>query len=238
MFEVVNLRACHGPAEVVRGVSLRVSDAEVIAVMGPNGAGKTTLARAIAGLHRAKQGVVRLNGRDISRWSAVEVARAGVTLVPQGRRLFSSLTVAEHLTLASRHRRPRALSAEELLELFPQLGERLKVRARSLSGGEQQMLAIARAVVLGPDVLVMDEPTEGLAPSVVQLVSRLIAQLRARSVGILVLEQNRVFASDVADEVLAMDRGVIKDKDVPLGSHAFLAGPGEYAQVGLPNGRR
>jgi branched-chain amino acid transport system ATP-binding protein len=194
----------------VRGVSLKVPDGQVLAVVGPNGAGKSTLARSIAGLHRARTGEVRTQHGDLSACSVVEVARAGVTLVPQGRRLFGSLTVAEHLVVAGRHRRDRAMSPDELLELFPQLSRRMKVRARSLSGGEQQMLAIARAVLLGPDVVVMDEPTEGLSPAVVELVAGLVARLRADGVSVLLMEQSGAFPFDVADQVLAMDRGVLR----------------------------
>jgi len=210
LLEVGDIHAQHGAVEAVRGVSLKVPDGQVVAVVGPNGAGKTTLARSIAGLHRARTGEVRTQHGDLSACSTVEVARAGVTLVPQGRRLFGSLTVAEHLVVARRHRRDRAMSTDELLELFPQLSRRMKVRARSLSGGEQQMLAIARAVLLGPDVVVMDEPTEGLAPAVVELVAGLVARLRAEGVSVLLMEQSGAFPFDVADQVLAMDRGVLR----------------------------
>jgi branched-chain amino acid transport system ATP-binding protein len=216
MLEVRDVCAWHGPVEAVRGVSLQVPDGCVIAVVGPNGAGKTTLARAVAGLHRARRGAVRTQVRDLSDCSAVEAARAGVTLVPQGRRLFGSLTVAQHLAVARRHRRPRAMTVEQLLELFPALRARLRVRARSLSGGEQQMLAIARAVLLGPDVVVMDEPTEGLAPAVVDLVAGLIAHLRDDGVSVLLMEQRGAFPLAVADEVLEMARGALCPQEVRI----------------------
>jgi branched-chain amino acid transport system ATP-binding protein len=209
MLELHDVCASYGPVEAVRGVSLTVPDGGVLAVVGVNGAGKTTLARTVAGLHRGRGGGIRTQARNLSRCSALETARAGVTLVPQGRRLFGSLTVAQHLAVTRRHRRPRALAVDELLELFPQLRERLGVRARSLSGGEQQMLAIARAVLLGPDVVVMDEPTEGLAPAVVELVGALVARLRDDGVSVLLLEQHGAFPSAVADEVVEMERGVI-----------------------------
>jgi branched-chain amino acid transport system ATP-binding protein len=209
MLELTDIRAAHGAAEVVRGVSLRVAPGSVLAVVGSNGAGKTTLARTVAGLHRAAGGSVRLADRDLTGTGAVAPARAGLTLVPQGRRLFGSLTVAEHLALAQRHRRPGAMDTAELLELFPQLERRHRVRARSLSGGEQQMLAIGRAVLLGPSVLVMDEPTEGLAPAVVALVAGLIARLREQGTGVLLLEQLGSFPFGVADEVVGMERGAL-----------------------------
>ena len=215
MLEVRDLRARHGAVHVLRGVSLTVDPGEVVAVVGANGAGKTTLARAVTGLHRQRSGHVLLSGTDLGTSSAVAVARAGVTLVPQGRRLFSSLTVAEHLRLTRIRRRPRAMSVDQLIEIFPRLEERRNVRARSLSGGEQQMLAISRAVLLGPDVLVMDEPTEGLAPSVVDLVARLIARLREQGVAVLVMEQVGGFPFAVADRVLAMDRGLITGDAAP-----------------------
>jgi branched-chain amino acid transport system ATP-binding protein len=213
MLELVDLRARHGSVEAVRGVSLVVPDGCVLAVVGPNGAGKTTLAHAVAGLHRDREGVIRTGRRELSSCSAVETARAGVALVPQGRRLFPSLTVAEHLAIA--RRRPGAMSTEELIELVPSLGARLKVRARSLSGGEQQMLAIGRAVLPGPEVLIMDEPTEGLAPAVVDLVRGLIAHQRERGVSVLLLEQQARFPYEVADEALEMDRGVLRGRAAP-----------------------
>ena len=209
MLEVVDLRASYGRAEVLRGVSFEVGAGEVVAVVGDNGAGKSTLARAVCGVHRATSGTVRLDGRDLRGCSTVEVARAGVNLVPQGRRLFGSLTVAEHIAVARLHSRQRALPPAQLLEVFPRLQERSRVRARSLSGGEQQMLAITRAVLLGPDVLVLDEPTEGLAPAVVELVATLVGRLRQAGVAVLLLEQNGWFPNEISDRVLSIERGVI-----------------------------
>ena len=210
MLEVADLRARYGRAQVVRGVSLTVPAGSVLAVVGGNGAGKSTMARAINGTHRARTGSVRVSGQDVSTLSAVRTARSGIALVPQGRRLFGSLTVAEHFAVARLHARDRALSTDELLALFPRLGERHKVRARSLSGGEQQMLSIARAVLAGPDVLVLDEPTEGLAPAVVELVARLIRRLRTDGVAVLLFEQNGGFPFEVADQVLAIERGEVR----------------------------
>jgi branched-chain amino acid transport system ATP-binding protein len=215
MLEVANLRAWHGPAQVVRGATFDVPLERVTAIVGPNGAGKTTLARTLAGLHRARDGSIVLSGRDLSNAGATQVARAGLTYVPQGRRLFASLTVAEHIGLARRRARPGAMQVDELLELFPHLERRMKVRARLLSGGEQQMLAIARAVLPGPEALVLDEPTEGLAPAVVELVGALIERLREQGVGVLLLEQQGRFPFDVADEVIAIDRGVLGGRAEP-----------------------
>src|SRR5690606_14141332 len=187
---------------------------QVVAVVGRNGAGKSTLASALAGLHRATAGTVRLAGRDLTGHGPVRVARAGLALVPQGRRVFASLTVDEHLRMAARLPRdhaagPTAWSVEDLLDRFPPLASRRRVRARELSGGEQQMLAISRAVLLGPRVLVLDEPTEGLAPGVVSLVTSLLTALTAREVGVLLMEQPGRFPDQVADRVLTIDRGVL-----------------------------
>jgi len=214
VLEVSGLRAGYGAAEVVRGVSLSVEPGQVVAVVGRNGAGKSTLASALAGLHRATAGTVRLAGRDLTGHGPVRVARAGLALVPQGRRVFASLTVDEHLRMAARLPRdhaagPTAWSVEDLLDRFPPLASRRRVRARELSGGEQQMLAISRAVLLGPRVLVLDEPTEGLAPGVVSLVTSLLTALTAREVGVLLMEQPGRFPDQVADRVLTIDRGVL-----------------------------
>ena len=209
MLEVSELRAWHGAAEVVRGVSFAVPGGAVTAIVGPNGAGKTTLARALAGLHRGREGRVLLDGRDLSRAGATQVARAGLRLVPQGRRLFPSLTVAEHFALARRRAVSGAIAEAELLEIFPNLARRSNVRAKQLSGGEQQMLAIARAVLPGPRVIVLDEPTEGLAPAIVELVAQLVGTLRGRGVGVLLLEQPGAFPAHVADELLHVDRGLL-----------------------------
>jgi branched-chain amino acid transport system ATP-binding protein len=215
MLEAANLRASYGAAQVVRGATFSVPAGRVVALVGPNGAGKTTLARSLVGLHRARAGSVVLAGRDLSRAGATQVARAGLAYVPQGRRLFASLTVAEHIRLAQRRVRPGAMELAELLELFPNLERRQKVRARLLSGGEQQMLAIARAVLPGPDALVLDEPTEGLAPAIVELVASLIDRLRTRGVAVLLLEQQGRFPFDVADEAIAIERGLVGGHAVP-----------------------
>jgi branched-chain amino acid transport system ATP-binding protein len=211
MLELSEVSAFHGPVEAVREVTLHAAAGRVTAVVGPNGAGKSTLARTIAGLHRVRTGTIRLDGNDLSQASAVEAARSGIALVPQGRRLFPSLTVAEHLSLARRHRRAGATTPAEVLELFPNLARRLKVRARALSGGEQQMLAIGRAVLIGPLVLVLDEPTEGLAPTVVELVSGLITHLTEKGVAVLLFEQAGAFPAEIADDVATMARGVLRE---------------------------
>jgi branched-chain amino acid transport system ATP-binding protein len=207
MLEVTGLRASYGQAQVVRGVTFAVAPEEILAVIGANGAGKTTLARSVAGLHEARLGRIAVDGRDMPAGRAIDAARAGVALVPQGRRIFRSLTVQEHLAIAERQARRPALSRHDLFALFPRLAERLGVRARSLSGGEQQMLAIARAVAVGPKVLVLDEPTEGLAPTMVARVGEVVRQLAGTGVAVLLLEQHGSVPLKVADRIIEMQRG-------------------------------
>jgi branched-chain amino acid transport system ATP-binding protein len=214
MLEIAELHAYFGRAEAVRGVSLDVPRGRIVAVVGPNGAGKSTLAYAVCGLHAPRTGTVRMDGRDVSALRPPDIARAGLTLVPQGRRVFGSLTVGEHLDVAGKNARRGALSRAEVLEIFPSLGARRRVHARMLSGGEQQMLAIARAVLLGPAFIVLDEPTEGLAPAVVELVGALLRRLRDTDVGVLLMEQARRFPFDVADVVHSMDRGALASLEV------------------------
>jgi branched-chain amino acid transport system ATP-binding protein len=216
MLEMTSVSAWFGRAQVVRDVSFDVGPGEVAAVVGPNGAGKTTLVRAAIGLHAARSGAVRVDGRSLAAGDPIAAARAGIAIVPQGRRVFRSLTVAEHLTIAARgDRAGDALSRDELFGTFPRLAERLGVRARALSGGEQQMLAIARAVCTGPSVLVLDEPTEGLAPAVVDAVGALVTRLAAKGVAVLLTEQQGAFPHTVASRVLHMHRGVVDSAAMP-----------------------
>ena len=210
MLDVQDLKATYGAVQAVREATFRVEAGEVLAVLGPNGAGKSTLANALAGLHRARTGRMLLDGRDLGKARTTAMVRAGITLVPQGRRVFGSCTVAEHVTLAAVHAAPAALPLDDLLEMFPKLRDRWAVRARRLSGGEQQMLAITRAVLLGPRVVVLDEPTEGLAPSIVTAVANLVRVLRDRGVAVVLMEQAGPFADALADRVATMDRGVVR----------------------------
>ena len=216
MLEMTSVSAWFGRAQVVRDASFDVGPGEVAAVVGPNGAGKTTLVRAACGLHAARSGTVRVDGRSLPAGDPIAAARAGIAIVPQGRRVFRSLTVAEHLTIAARGNRDRgALSRDELFAVFPRLAERLGVRARALSGGEQQMLAIARAVCTGPSVLVLDEPTEGLAPAIVDAVGALVTRLAATGIAVLLTEQQGAFPHAVASRVLHMHRGVVEHVAAP-----------------------
>jgi branched-chain amino acid transport system ATP-binding protein len=216
---VHGVRAGYGGGQVLHGVNLRVPAGTVTAVVGPNGAGKTTLVHAIAGLVRVSGGDVRLSGTVLSGQPAHRIARAGVGLVPQGRRVFASLTVAEHFALAGRGDggradRGRGTGVLEMLRLFPRLGERLGHRGDQLSGGEQQMLAIARALLLRPRLLLLDEPCEGLAPDLAGRIRDLVGRLAAGGVTVLLVEQGLDVVLEVADRVAVLDRGrFVYDED-------------------------
>jgi branched-chain amino acid transport system ATP-binding protein len=215
MLAVRDLHTYYGDSHVLQGVTFQAAKAEVTAVLGRNGVGKTTLCRSIAGLTPARAGRVIVDGADLTLLPAHRVSAAGVGLVPQGRRVFPSLTVLEHLAIAARDRPPRGWSPEAVFEVFPRLGERARHRGGELSGGEQQMLAIARALVANPRLLVMDEPTEGLSPALVAEVGRLIGRLKDGGTTILLVEQNAAFAVDVSDHVHVMSRGRIVHSSEP-----------------------
>ena len=211
MLVVEDLSASYGAVQAVRRVSFHVAAGEVLAVIGPNGAGKSTLANVLAGLHRSRSGRIVLDGTDLGSARTTQTARAGLTLVPQGRRVFGSCTVAEHVALAGAHARPGAIRVEQVLTHFSRLRDRWSVRARQLSGGEQQMLAITRAVLLGPRVLVLDEPTEGLAPAIVTAVAGLVGDLRDQGLAVVLMEQPGPFVATLADRTVTMDRGLLSD---------------------------
>jgi branched-chain amino acid transport system ATP-binding protein len=216
VLEVIDLHTYYGDSHVLQGVSLRVDRGTVTAVLGRNGVGKTTLCRSVTGLTPARAGRVVFDGVEITRLSAHQIAAAGVSLVPQGRRIFSSLTVQENLAIAV-HPRPTASnwSLQKAFAAFPRLAERRRHRGNELSGGEQQMLAIARALVANPSLLIMDEPTEGLSPALVLEVAALIRGLRGEGTSILLAEQNAAFAVKVADYVHVMSKGHIVHSSEP-----------------------
>jgi branched-chain amino acid transport system ATP-binding protein len=193
---------------VLRGVSFSASPGEVVALLGPNGAGKTTLLKTISGLITARSGRIRLGDRDVTGLRAEKLARAGVILAPEGRRLFKDLSVRDNLRVGALTRRP-APTLDEVLDLFPRLRERLEFKAGSLSGGEQQMLAVARALVGGPEVLLLDEPSLGLAPKLVSAVFDVFGSLAAQGRAIIVAEQNVAEATRVADRCLVLSDGHI-----------------------------
>jgi branched-chain amino acid transport system ATP-binding protein len=209
MLEVDDIHTNYGESYVLQGVSLRVARGEVVAVLGRNGVGKTTLIRSIVGFTPPRRGRIVLKGEEITRLPAHEIARRGVGLVPQGRRIFPSLAVGEHLQIGERTGNGSGWSVARVLDLFPRLRERLTNRGNKLSGGEQQMLACGRALVGNPDILLMDEPSEGLAPILVRELGRMLAGLKAGGASILLIEQNLAFALRIADRVYLMSKGRI-----------------------------
>ena len=208
LLDVAALEAGYGTAGVLRELDLVVRSREVHALLGRNGAGKTSLLRVIAGLHppALSGGSVRLGGRDLAGLPAHKVARLGISLVPQGRRLFQSLTVRENIQIASRGHKGRWNEAT-VYELFPRLGERQAQRSGTLSGGEQQMVAIARALVTNPQLLLLDEPTEGLAPIVNDKILDTLHTLKDTEQTVLLAEQNVDFALAVADRISVLGDG-------------------------------
>jgi branched-chain amino acid transport system ATP-binding protein len=212
MLEVVNVHTYYGDSHVLQGVTLRAEEGAVTAVLGRNGVGKTTLCRSLTGLTPARAGQVMFGGLDIARLPPHRISATGISLVPQGRRIFSSLSVHENLALAARAGR---WTVQTVFALFPRLAERRDNKGDELSGGEQQMLAIARALVANPTLLVMDEPTEGLAPALVAEVANLIRRLKSEGTSVLLAEQNAAFAVKVSDYVHVMSKGTIVHSSEP-----------------------
>jgi branched-chain amino acid transport system ATP-binding protein len=205
---VERLLVAYGAEPVLRNVNLQVGSGEIVAVLGPNGAGKTTLFKTVAGLVEQREGRILLDGDDLRAARAEERARRGVLLVPEGRRLFRRLTVVENLR-AGRFSRRDGYSLDEVFEIFPRLAERKGSEGGQLSGGEQQMLAIGRALVGGPSVLLVDEPSLGLAPLVVRAVFDQFHRLAERGLAIVIAEQNVAAATAVADRCVVLDAGAI-----------------------------
>ncbi|MEN4922025.1 ABC transporter ATP-binding protein [Achromobacter spanius] len=209
--EVRDLHAWYGESHVLQGVSLNVRRGEVVTLLGRNGAGKTTTLKSILGVLRKRTGDIRIGGQDATRCALHHISRHGVGFVPEERGIFASLSVAENLTLPP-IARPGGMSLDEIYALFPNLLERRNSPGTRLSGGEQQMLAIARILRTGADIILLDEPTEGLAPVIVQRIGKLIHTLKARGMTILLVEQNFRFARKVADRYYVMEHGSIADE--------------------------
>ncbi len=201
--------ALYGESHVLHGISFSLNAGRVLALLGRNGAGKTTCMSAIIGFLPPRAGEIRLFGETIGRLSPEAISRRGVGFVPQGRRIFANLTVRENLAVSTQKRKGVAVpwTLERVMELFPRLKERLQQAAGSLSGGEQQMLAIGRALMGNPRVLLMDEPSEGLAPLIVAEVGRTLLRLKREGQSILLVEQNIKLALDLADEVVILNTG-------------------------------
>ncbi len=218
MLELVDVTVGYGKTPVLRGVSLRVPDGGIVALLGANGAGKTTVMRTIMGLLKPWSGAVRYDGRDIGGWRTARIVRQGVGLVPEGRQIFGHLSVEENLRMGAYTRRDGkgvAEDRERVFRLFPVLKERLHQRAGTLSGGEQQMLAIGRALMARPKVLLLDEPSLGLAPLLVREIFGVLRQIHAEGTTVLVVEQNAHMALQVADYAYVLETGRIVREGEP-----------------------
>ena len=213
--EVRGLHTFYGSSHILQGVSLAVRPGSVVALLGRNGAGKTTLIRSIMGLTPPRRGEILFHGSSLAHLSPERIARLGLGLVPQGHRIFGSLTVQENLAVIARSAGSGRWTTEAAFRLFPRLRERHAQLAGTLSGGEQQMLAIARALVANPELLLMDEPSEGLAPQIVREVGRVIGRLKEEGLSTLLVEQHIRSALRVADYVYVMSRGQIVYEGTP-----------------------
>ena len=217
MLEVDSIHTYYGESHVLHGVSLRVAPGEAVALLGRNGAGKTTAIRSIVGFTPPRAGRVVFEGQAIERWPAYRIARRGLALVPQGRRIFAPLSVRENLLLGARS---EGWTLERVFELFPRLRERQSQLGGTLSGGEQQMLAIARALLTNGRLLLLDEPSEGLAPLIVREIGTTLQALKAQRLSLLLVEQNYHLALRVADRVYVMNKGQIVYQGTPAGLEA------------------
>ena len=206
MLAIEGLHAYYGRGHILQGVDLEVPAGEIAAVLGRNGVGKTTTLRSIIGLTRPRQGRVLVGGKDVAGWAPHRIARLGVGYVPEGRMIFPDLTVVENIQVAQRVP-ARQWSMERLFQIFPSLAERRRSKGSQLSGGEQQMLAVARALVTDPRVILLDEPSQGLAPLIVEELIRLIRRLRGEGVSFLLVEQNLRLAEALADVIYVMVKG-------------------------------
>jgi branched-chain amino acid transport system ATP-binding protein len=211
LLEIKDLHAWYGESHILHGATFNVNAGEVVTLLGRNGAGKTTTMKSIMGIVGKRTGSVKFEGRELIRLSSDQIARAGLAFCPEERGIFASLDVEENLMLPPQVR-PGGLSREKIFELFPNLRERLKSQGTKLSGGEQQMLAIGRILRTGARLLLLDEPTEGLAPVIIQQIGNTIRTLKDQGFTILLVEQNFRFASTVADRYYIMEHGKIVEQ--------------------------
>jgi branched-chain amino acid transport system ATP-binding protein len=229
LLEIKNIHTYYGDSHVLQGVSAKVEKGKLVAILGRNGAGKTTLLRSIMGFTPPRNGDILFKGEDISHLDIYRIVRLGIGIVPQGRRTFATLTVRENLEISAKGEEGSQWSVENVLQKFPGLERRSTSRARNLSGGEQQMLAFGRALVGNPDLLLMDEPSEGLSPLLVREVEKIIREIKARELSMILVEQDSSFALKVADYVYIMNRGTVvyesepeKLKENPEIRHRYL----------------
>jgi branched-chain amino acid transport system ATP-binding protein len=230
ILEVRGIDAFYGLGHILHGLSLEVAEGEVVALLGRNGAGKTTTLRSITGLTPPRKGEIRYRGRDIAGAPPHRISQMGVALVPETRGIFSYLSCYENLTIGRRLR--SRWQMDSVLERFPKLKDRLNSKGRDLSGGEQQMLAIARALLTGPELLLLDEPSQGLAPLVVSAVMDTIRSLKGERVSMLLVEQNAEMALQLADRVYVIDHGTVVFEGTPGALRADRQVTATYLGVG------
>ena len=213
LLEIRNLRVNYGPIQAIRGIDIDVEQGSIVALLGANGAGKTTTLRTVTGIIKPAGGSIRLEGQELTKMRASRVARMGVNMSPEGRLVFNGLTVEENLRVGAYCIRDKGViqrNQKRVLTLFPRLEERLKQQASTLSGGEQQMLAIARALMASPKVLLLDEPSLGLAPLVIKDIFRTLQEIRAEGTTILIVEQNALATLKIADTAYVLELGKIR----------------------------
>jgi len=213
ILQVEDIHTYYGDAYVLQGLSLELGQGQILGLLGRNGVGKTTLVNSIVGFNRPRRGRILFKGEDVTGFTSFQTVRMGMGLVPQGRRVFASLTVEENLNVAKTHEEGWTL--KRVYELFPRLEERRRQRAKTLSGGEQQMLAIARGLMTNPDCLIMDEPSEGLAPIIIQAVWQAVSKLKAQGLSILLVEQNAALALQLVDYVHVISKGRVVYSGTP-----------------------
>jgi branched-chain amino acid transport system ATP-binding protein len=215
VLKIIDIHTYYGESHVLQGVSLDLDDGSIVGILGRNGMGKTTLIRSVIGFTPPKRGQILIDGVDITNMSAHKRAQMKLGLVPQGRRIFPSLSVLENLRVGIRGNTAGPWNEERIFTLFPKLKERLANKGNQLSGGEQQMLAIARALMTNPSILLMDEPTEGLAPIIIEDIGNIILQLKEEGLSILLIEQNVPFALKVTDYIHIMSKGALVHSSPP-----------------------
>ena len=201
------LHTYYGKSHILHGVNLSVAEGRITALLGRNGAGKTTTMRSLMGLTPAREGRITIFGQDTTRWPTFRIASLGVGYVPEGRRIFANLSVEENLKVPLE--RPGPWTIERIYKLFPRLEERKQNRGRQLSGGEQEMLSIARALLINPRLLILDEPSQGLAPLIVQEVFRIVQQMKTEGISVLLVEQNARMSLEIADDAYVLDDGAV-----------------------------